>query len=400
MATPDDQENNTKLFLLGYAIVLCSHSCSVLYLFCGAVGSADPNLEADDTDVIAKEEEANALFKSQLERAKAEGVARNNRQKVIIVGEGRAGKSAVANMLIGKEFEPTESTRGIENLTIDVKHATGGLSEGAWGKYEKEYTETEMALAAALGQAAQLSEEEASSKLKAAYGAPHNELDEADLADHDGLHVSAVSGGAQGGGAEGGGEEAPTVLQTEHDPVAEKEADMADTLRDEDKDDTVAPTEPPTLSDGEKEAKQWSIEPVVTSIDEDVVMKCFKDKVQLADLILSIFDFGGQNVFNVIHHLFLTRSATYLLVFNMEWLLPGAKERATCLRNLHVWLQSITLHTYSNKDQTESTANVFLVGTHGDVVSGPEQHAIISDLLREQFGYMIVWKCIVKNNVD
>ena len=55
------------------------------------------------------------------------------------------------------------------------------------------------------------------------------------------------------------------------------------------------------------------------AIDEELVMRCYKEgmSVSSADLRLSIFDYGGQSVFNVVHHLFLTQFGVYVVVFNM-----------------------------------------------------------------------------------
>ena len=36
-----------------------------------------------------------------------------------------------------------------------------------------------------------------------------------------------------------------------------------------------------------------------------------------SSLLLAMFDFGGQSVFNIIHHLFLTSYGVYVVVFNM-----------------------------------------------------------------------------------
>lgn len=55
------------------------------------------------------------------------------------------------------------------------------------------------------------------------------------------------------------------------------------------------------------------------AIDEELVMRCYNEgmSVSSADLRLSIFDYGGQSVFNVVHHLFLTQFGVYVAVFNM-----------------------------------------------------------------------------------
>jgi GTPase SAR1 family protein len=58
----------------------------------------------------------------------------------------------------------------------------------------------------------------------------------------------------------------------------------------------------------------------VKSFDDQFVAKFLANNVSTIglDLILSIYDFGGQSVFNAIHHLFLLYRGVYLLCFNME----------------------------------------------------------------------------------
>jgi hypothetical protein len=84
---------------------------------------------------------------------------------------------------------------------------------------------------------------------------------------------------------------------------------------------------------------------------------------QLNDVCFFIFT-GGQSVFNVIHHLFLTTNGLYLVVFNMQWLLSDDEQvQRSCVQNLRFWLQSVYIHTY--QEDLHSTAPVILVGTRG-----------------------------------
>jgi hypothetical protein len=60
------------------------------------------------------------------------------RSKIMIVGEGTAGKSSLANNIIGRHFEETmESTIGINELTCDVKIAKIRENEGKWCEHIK-----------------------------------------------------------------------------------------------------------------------------------------------------------------------------------------------------------------------------------------------------------------------
>ena len=69
----------------------------------------------------------------------------------MLVGDGRAGKTALARSLMGEPFEETESTIGINQITCDVKYAsTGGVGNGEWMKYDKQENELEALLARSL----------------------------------------------------------------------------------------------------------------------------------------------------------------------------------------------------------------------------------------------------------
>lgn len=55
-----------------------------------------------------------------------------------------------------------------------------------------------------------------------------------------------------------------------------------------------------------------------TEVNNDLVMKCLANGVQTeSKFIISLFDFGGQSVFNVIHPFFLTKYGVYIVTFNM-----------------------------------------------------------------------------------
>ncbi len=53
------------------------------------------------------------------------------RSKIMIVGEGRAGKSALSNSLLGKAFSSTESTIGISQMTCMISSPNDVLDETA-----------------------------------------------------------------------------------------------------------------------------------------------------------------------------------------------------------------------------------------------------------------------------
>ena len=81
------------------------------------------------------------------------GTKRWGRSKITIVGEGRAGKTGLANSIMGKTFKATESTVGINDLTLEVKYAYRSSSEQEdnqavnWKVYTKPEKELETAIA-------------------------------------------------------------------------------------------------------------------------------------------------------------------------------------------------------------------------------------------------------------
>lgn len=75
-----------------------------------------------------------------------------------------------------------------------------------------------------------------------------------------------------------------------------------------------------------------------------------------------IWDYGGQEVFYSLHHLFLTQYGIYLIVFNLERYLDD-REKSEAF--LSYWLQSIRLHA--------DEAPILLVGTHADNLANPRE---------------------------
>ena len=112
-------------------------------------------------------------------------------------------------------------------------------------------------------------------------------------------------------------------------------------------------------------------------------------------LILSVYDFGGQSVFKIFHHLFLTSYGVYIVVFNMVDILDDNKSEQS-LSEVIFWMNSIGMHT--RDAMTDKIAPVFLVGTHKDVVSDISNHNRISGIIEERLRHDAGRENIVKNN--
>jgi ubiquitin/GTPase SAR1 family protein len=133
---------------------------------------------------------------------------------------------------------------------------------------------------------------------------------------------------------------------------------------------------------------------------KDLVMS-LSDDTEVSDrgelLKLLIWDFGGQKEFNGLHHLFLNRMAVFVIVFNMEELLPSAppERKQQCLAFLSAWFDAVSVHTVDSSD--ESTAPIVLVGTHKDRVSDLSDHEAISLLLHEELSCKRAWHAIISH---
>ena len=190
------------------------------------------------------------------------------------------GKTALANTLIGRPFEDTPSTIGINELTCDIKYANVGSDK--WSEYKKPDREMEAAIAEMIANG------------HALQGADETEVtDNQPTAmpvrpDADGAggtvstsHTRAVGNSAVLTVAEGAGEEVFSKDGTSElgKYMQEGESGYSDGIADN----------PVTLS--AEDAKRC---------DDELVMRCLAEKIGTdSKFILSVFDFGGQSVFNV-----------------------------------------------------------------------------------------------------
>ncbi|KAJ1434132.1 hypothetical protein B484DRAFT_429324 [Ochromonadaceae sp. CCMP2298] len=287
-----------------------------------------------------------AYLSEQIAQAAKRGSKPWGRSKIMIVGEGRAGKSALANSIIGRPFSQTESTVGINQLTCDIKYAAVG--GGEWGEFVKPEREFEAALA-------QLLVAQRSNRLSLSAAVSMDEQVDDRVAAPEHKQPQKPASGP---------------------PKGENETPKSDGGG----------------GDGGVGRKAVAL----PEVDNELVAKCLSEGIQTeSKLILSVFDYGGQSVFNVIHHFFLTRYGVYLLVFNMEWLLGDAVQQRACLDYLRFWLNSVVIHTLNNKGET---APVAFVGTRKDTVSDPKQHGRISALLYTAFSSSVAWPYVLEND--
>ena len=288
-----------------------------------------------------------------------------NRSKVRLVGEGRVGKTALCNSMMGKPFVETDSTVGLTQLTCDVRRAAV-TSNRRWTEHTKPEREFEAGVAQLVR----------NTKLNEPLGKEPSQQPSNDESDKFlNLQNDIPSEDIAMNGVQCNPDSYITLESVNESTRSSNETNTAESTNETFEVDNSAP---PLES------------------DMSFVMKYLAEvKVSDADLILSLFDFGGQSVFNIIHHLFLTSYGVYVAVFNMVSMLDHDK-RESSLNVLSFWIKSIYVHTLNMVNQ--KMAPVFFVGTHKDKVKDPAKHKEISDIIRERFEHHMSWPSIVENN--
>ena len=286
-----------------------------------------------------------------------------NRSKVLLVGEGRVGKTSLCNTMLGRPFVETESTAGLQQLSCDVHSAAAG-SNGRW----TEHTKPEKEFEAGVAQLIKMME------------STEKHIEISDKSNHEQLSPR-------------------NYFKKSRDPEDDRSFNgkglhNTDTL--ESCGEFTRNSNKGNMTEGINRTKS-NVESSIPLIESDVplVMK-YLDEVRVHDsaLILSLFDFGGQSVFNIIHHLFLTSYGVYVVVFNMLSMLDD-NNREPSLNELSFWIKSIYMHTLSSV--TGKMAPVFLVGTHKDKVNKPTKLKQISDTIKRRFERHTGWPSIEEN---
>jgi GTPase SAR1 family protein len=126
----------------------------------------------------------------------------------------------------------------------------------------------------------------------------------------------------------------------------------------------------------------------VSRFSEDMVIQLIEQQhgSNLRKIVFSTWDYGGQSIFRIVHHLFLTRFAVYLAVFNLADLAGDDATEASQekgLGELQGWLNDLWMHA--------ARAPVILVGTHSDVVGTDAQLEKVNSLLQDRFEGTRFW---------
>jgi GTPase SAR1 family protein len=273
--------------------------------------------------------------------------------QLCLVGEGRAGKTALASAFCGRPFEQTESTIGVGIEHLQVAQPRSNCDAACWspvGVRRRDAKFAEEQLARAVIQV----------------------LDS---------RASSVCGNTSRTSLAPVSNEFSLSMETNPSQQSSNER-LAHFFSPP---DHAAECQPP--------ASKFELERIpapAIALDKQLVLQ---RSTEPESLRIKLMDFGGQKSFYSLHHLYVTRHGVYLLVFNMEWLVgarssqssndeEGGTKRDSSLRFLSFWLNSIYLHA---KSPDGSVAPIFLIGTHKDRISSPDDHEAISCMIYEKY---------------
>ena len=197
------------------------------------------------------------------------------RSKIMIVGEGYAGKTAFANSIIGKKYEETESTVGINTFMCSVAHAD--LRNSEWKIFHKIEKEYENAIAEHLSRMKKVGIEDDLTResnqidvKKNKNGLNPSTVDKSSALKSDDYAVDHQDGGDDG-------------VAFAHSKDDEREEDGV----------TFDHSKGGSTTDG---IVQFSS----AKVDKDMIVKYLANHVEIGDnILINIFDYGGQPVFNV-----------------------------------------------------------------------------------------------------
>jgi GTPase SAR1 family protein len=288
------------------------------------------------------------------------------RSKILIVGEGRAGKTAFSNSVVGKPFKNTESTIGINSFTCDVKYTS--LGNGTWTQCDAPVKEFELGVAEGLAhQSTEFDSDIVSHmrsqtvKLKSSQSYFNNNQNyTSDMNISRSQHASWSTLQQI--------QSANTTVVNFHESNSVQVNNIS--------------TKPIEIS---------------SNINNDLVAKCLTQSLENGkNLIISVFDYGGQAIFNIVHNFFLTKYGVYTVVFNMEMMVSEvAAESEQCMEQIRFWVNSIVAHTFNKS--TGNVAPIAFVGTRKDACSDATYHCKINNMLRDAFCLSIIWKSIIYN---
>ena len=302
------------------------------------------------------------------------------RAKITLVGPGRAGKTCLANCFLNLPFEDTASTQGIEDMGLQRIIHNAAADDGNWEKYKESENMYEANLAShirkqpVIPQSADTSSgivppERQSADTSSGIVPPERDFDSSS---------DPRATCSTGFNCCFGSFASWRLRSNIWNPRA------VANLREH-----SSPSSPIHTAD-------LSFEP------DPYFYRSFGEiEDKRSGIVVSIHDFGGQRVFDVIHSFFLSPNSVYVVVFNMQWIMPSSTEKTKYQEYLHSWVNALVVHTcIIGEGGSPKCASIALVGTHKDSVENKEIHQKISEDLRNLLRKSIAWQSVLENKIE
>lgn len=296
-------------------------------------------------------------FADKLDNSK---LCRWGRAKLMVIGQGGAGKTSTVRCLLGQEFVAQhDSTIGASLNKTDTKN---------WQQKDTNESDFNEAAARAIKEqveafdAAQAKERKAREKRgrwrtrvsrkedKVAVEEPKKRSTR--LGNMLGLSKKEKPGARAkpGGGRSGGAQNRPGQR---HRVVAEQEEEVYEVDREPQRAAVFKPLQNEALLKEVDVARRFRRKLLMRAMEDA------EDEDDETKLTFTIWDYGGQSVFYTLHHLFLTKYGVYIIVFDLSTFLEG-RDLSVPVDFLKFWIQSVMLHA--------PNAPCIIVGTHLDEV--------------------------------
>ena len=316
-------------------------------------------------------------------RALREGKMKIPRCNLLVLGEECAGKTSLIRLLTGKGFKRNlERTHGIDDHVVDTR----AISTLTWKEVEQQNQEREnddlfvTGLVKEMGPLEPLNQQKQRKEKT-------EEVVSKDMLLNDIDEIFSVMEHMQ----------KPIIPSSPAAPRSQQQAHNQPLHSP--KQPTMPKEDRPVINAGEPKPNN-AIEPSPESQETEVDIeaqetsrqegiKLNHKQIQLINerlksqdkkeptLHLRTYDFAGQDVYRPMHHCFITRRSLYLVVFNLQKLVPSeqetekekdmekwvASEKCKSLEKIRYWLNSIHTHIYTEPSDNEMK-RVFLVGTH------------------------------------
>ncbi|EGD82689.1 hypothetical protein PTSG_03350 [Salpingoeca rosetta] len=348
---------------------------------------ADPAAPAHDGPADAQQERKAEVMAAMHQIAQHSDTQMAGRAKLMLVGEGRAGKTTTLHSLMGDEFNKDEpSTFGADSMDLSVivesidvfnwQHLAGGLSEymrTLLGTALARTSGMDAAMKEVMTAAMEAHQQRITQQQQLVVGEDIDAEDTNESTQH--FSQSSVPKKTQ-----------PTSTSTQGDEHHFSSSSSPKPKQSQQQQQQHSASVTTSANGPRPSVSAEAMEKAIKEFNVDAVMGEGKSRVTF-----KVFDLGGQSTFYLFHPFFLTKYAVYLLVFSMEDLLhQDESKRDEAWEFMEHWLSSLHLHAKG--------APVLIIGTFADVVSKRKQHENISRDIHSRLRHNPAFPGVVHND--